>query len=1028
VKFLNHYAFLVGIDNYDHFPDLRGAYSDATTLRDALLWVGYPKDNLRLVPPEKTSLGSLQEEFNGFLAGAHAKPGLKPHIVIFWAGHGVLSVDGSFLLAQRTVGDLANCCESALSLRWILNRCNHQDKASLTMFFDVCHSIPPDQNEVMESPKERILAPMRDEVRTTFVGVSTFAHEVWVWDKAHPDGGRLIGILADAVQKAVRGEPCDSDDQESCHESDFTVTDRRLVHKLADAVERKARVAGVYQRLSVLAHHNGTPRKVGFAVRGFAQTELNKLRLPVATDLLARLAVERSGPTTEHMTDFGIRITQLTRRLVDGSFTTEDFLREEWRLTYKTILELQADRQLGPYSYFLLHCREEAQGDEAAKKVLRNFYKYLISGDWREELAGWLDDQYQMFAFRQALPWSCGIRVLDDDDEHGYAPIIYQGAPIAIGCDVQRTFVTTASLQRKARLEVWRADATTLTISDLPQENLCYSDSTFGDFSVKVPIGGRVWVRLGLDEQGCKESCPIHSTSDYVSMKILLGRERNLLTPALRQARCPRCDGPAADHEWCGHWHLDFGEGWNEFPEPQGPEPQPPWVARLRALMDDCRRSLETLLADDQGSHQQEQDDATTLIKWLYLADVVTRMWDESRLEYLLQELIIGLRIKKDQSAQRLARALHDAMSGQPDDRRDSAGDQARERAHRLSAEEVLTAYDRWRITSGGTRDVAIRTDLMAQLLRAVTAQESVTRPAVERLVELLITIGPEEENQVLADAVAVATPSEPARAKQAVAGFANTVKDLLQAENINLFPEQRAVLERSAQVAGQALQLDQPEEVLEEFLEHLRKLIGMGTWVLVTAYLNSTGLRLGSQPELEALVARLRLGDEKLATRQAAEETYRRLQQLHTSRLRDEAGLEEGTDILLIFHALLWPGHAAFVVQLGTRDVDRNTASRIADALTDPDRPDLIDMIRADPHGGKIIRRMALMGSAQRILKALRIRRTATAEAEQPAGTQPPRRAQPQPRKKAGWHDPTLLAVPPGERLGRSAPVSGDT
>jgi hypothetical protein len=111
-----------------------------------------------------------------------------------------------------------------------------------------------------------------------------------------------------------------------------------------------------------------------------------------------------------------------------------------------------------------------------------------------------------------------------------------------------------------------------------------------------------------------------------------------------------------------------------------------------------------SVVSDNQVGEQQKQDDAAAFVKWLSLADVVTRMWDESRLEYVVEELVIGLRIKREQSAQRLARALREAMEV----------DQVVESVHQLSVREVLAEYQQWRSISGPASGAVIRTDLVA--------------------------------------------------------------------------------------------------------------------------------------------------------------------------------------------------------------------------------------------------------------------------------------------------------------------------
>ena len=90
--FVDHYAFLVGIDEYDHFPDLQGAHSDAIALRDAFHWVGYPKENLWLVPSARTSLDNFDNEIGTFLeeTDKSRKFGYNPDIIVFGQAMGFL--------------------------------------------------------------------------------------------------------------------------------------------------------------------------------------------------------------------------------------------------------------------------------------------------------------------------------------------------------------------------------------------------------------------------------------------------------------------------------------------------------------------------------------------------------------------------------------------------------------------------------------------------------------------------------------------------------------------------------------------------------------------------------------------------------------------------------------------------------------------------------------------------------------------------------------------------------------------------
>lgn len=102
--FANHYAFLVGIDQYDHFRNLGGARNDAKKLYSALHGIGYSENNLWLVPEGKTSQGDLQEQIERFrekILDTRQKHS-DPDVVVFWAGHGLPGDRSSYLLTKTT--------------------------------------------------------------------------------------------------------------------------------------------------------------------------------------------------------------------------------------------------------------------------------------------------------------------------------------------------------------------------------------------------------------------------------------------------------------------------------------------------------------------------------------------------------------------------------------------------------------------------------------------------------------------------------------------------------------------------------------------------------------------------------------------------------------------------------------------------------------------------------------------------------------------------------------------------------------
>lgn len=298
--FANHYVFLVGIDSYDNFRNLGGARNDAQTLYDALYGIGYSKRNLWLVPEEKTSQKNLQEQIGLFLKDVSAtrQESSDPNIVVFWAGHGFPGDRSSYLLT-KTTRSLCDIESEAISLQDIARRFEEVNPASLTMFFDVCHSIAQEREDLLENRASQLLTPMRDAVRRlrrwAFVGVSTWAYEIAL--ASHPEPCRLSGVLTNALQKGVRGEPCYPQDTQPCPADSYIVTVEFLAPKLERAVAETAAANGCFQTVSFLADQNSRsnltpPTAIGLAVRSFADTRFQEEPLPKETELLAKLVVE----------------------------------------------------------------------------------------------------------------------------------------------------------------------------------------------------------------------------------------------------------------------------------------------------------------------------------------------------------------------------------------------------------------------------------------------------------------------------------------------------------------------------------------------------------------------------------------------------------------------------------------------------------------------------------------------------------------------------------------------------------------
>lgn len=1010
--FSNHYAFLVGVDGYrdPNFADLGGAHADAKAMHEALLTVGYPAGNLRLVPSEKTSWKSLLPEFYQF--ASLAKQCLKrPDILVFWAGHGVPADQISYLITQESeYGDLEH---SAIPLGLLATELfKICFPASLTMFFDVCHSVPRDRPDVLRDAKNLILEPMRnnirnDSLRWSFVGVSTYAYEYPVASVRREEGAAQRGILATVLERAILGRPCDDQDGYLCLDPDCVVSVEHLLSKLEGPVTRRAAELGVAERVAVLRDRDGLdhPKAIGLDVKRFEALRLDHEKLPPQADLLARAILAKELGKGGNIPRFSQKLAGLVRDLIWGTLERDDFVRRERVLVRSAILDLRTDPNLNAYTGLLLHCRQEAARDAAARDVLVRLYEHLVWGGSPGVLEEYLRSQDRLFASRDALPWSCGIRVLRGEDEHGYAPILKAGAAVRPSSnDASRTFVTTSTLQLKALIHIYRGDATVSSIRNSDLQSCDYLAAA--KFAHELAVGTRVWVKMGPDENGCGPGCEDQATSVYAPMSILLGREG------------------IKEHDWKGHWHLDLGGTDDEIGGGPGPDPAPVWVTKMERIIDECFQFLMTL----EGGHAEEMEQV--VINWLYNAERLMRARDESKLRHVLEKLIEGLRRNPASSALRLAGALRSAVDPSTGGLQQPIMDEKKstERYKEVSR-DVLEYYERWRADHAREAPPVElgNHEILARLLQAVIAPPgNPLRIATENVAGFTFVAAMTEPVRPVAAARATSAVvrvidqgnvPDPhlAGVRQVARGLlALAVNNFVQSAGSDLFStqQQRSLLRWIESTTG-ASEQDSVENALGQLLALLRTEIGLGTLLLAQGFLDVMEVEPLSLPTFDELMTRLRHGADISGTREAAEQMYRLLRQLYRDRHRSGELLREDAAVfLLALAALLWPENEELVVRLlTTAAVDLWAATEISHEALDLDQDNLAGVVDADLSTDQLLKNAAMVDQVRQSwnrMGQIVYRRTTPWMSSSPTDVRGP--------EAERWHDPMLLGIPSEE------------
>ena len=694
------------------------------------------------------------------------------------------------------------------------------------------------------------------------------------------------------------------------------------------------------------------------------------------------------------ITEFGKQIADLTKKFLRRELEQEAFLKEERERVRAAILELSNSPRFRSYACFLLHCRKQAQHNNIAKDVLEELYRYLILDDGPagkdERFEAYLHHQCQLFASRDALPWSCGIRVRNDIDENWYAPVLLEGIPMTTAPDfAERVFMTSPQLLRNVLLEIWRGDASVRNTTD---GRLRRCEVFLVKLNEEVPANTFVWIKMGLDESGCGDHCEASANEIYAPMKI-----------CLFEARTRVC-------LWEKHWHLAFGT--TTGGASGNPGQVAPWVG-LEALMHQALTWLEKW----EGSDDEEE----AVVTWLYRAEQVMRKQDKFWLRHVLDVLLIELR--------KQPRQLHQALGDIDVDnlRAEGQADSSDWEILRLILSDYETRHAERH--ADDAESLVSRSDVVISLLRAVIADGDNADNAADEFAHVVRMMVSED---VEVQAGPVARRADLRRATQArVVLMRDTLELFVNHEPPMGSTEAREALSEwiNSTTSASYLQDGQPKIALTELLRVLRRWPAIAGTALGRGFLRS--IEAESHPlRLRQELDNLAREEDEPETNEAVQAIYWALHRIHLSRLRaGHASDGEWVFILMLF-GVLRPNSEHVVLQLlaatarGTEPSPGQGQHEIPDNVIDPaiER----DLLRGD----------WVKGMSRKIADILSRHRDVSASSERPpiqasqdieggrASVEPGRRragasgiSEDRDGGVLGDPDPMILSLVPGER-----------
>lgn len=605
------------------------------------------------------------------------------------------------------------------------------------------------------------------------------------------------------------------------------------------------------------------------------------------------------------VTEFGKQMGELTTKFLRGELERDAFLKQERERVRAAILELSHVPKLCSYVCFLLHCRKQARHDSTAKHVLVVLYRYLILDDGHEGRAGkderfeeFLRNQCHSVAMRDSLPWSCGVRVRNNMDEHWYAPVLLKGLPITNASEFAvRVFMTSPRLLRNVLLEFWRGDASVTSTTD---GRLKRCGSFLAELREEVPANTQVSIKMELDESACGDHCKESTNKIYAPMKICLLE--------VRKGVCL----------WEAHWHLKFS-GTTGLASGSS-DPAAPWVG-LDVLMKQALHWLK----EWEGSKEEEE----AVIIWLWRAEQVKRKQDELWLRHVLDVLLIELRKHPKRYAVLLSRAHSDIK-----------GDNTRVEAQDDSLSEILrpifSDYEERRAERPADYAESVtELELIVALLQAMMADEEHVDGAAEKFAEIVAAMIPRDvtrpktgrspftratARKLDSSGIVMARQGQ---LRLRVELLLDTFDNFVKTEPERMSDGAREDIKRWIASATNNLGRGQSERALMELFELLRRWPSTAAFVLARGFLRSIEASAHVRSSHQELLDNFAREEDESAADQATYFMYRALHEIYLSRRAAGIATDEEKVFLLLFIGALQPSGEQVVMQLLTAQND---------------------------------------------------------------------------------------------------------
>ena len=248
----NKVALIFGIENYNYVPNAKFANLDAKYFYEYARNVfGVREDNIKLLVDSDASLIGSLGALSKWLPGKIRRN--QSELIIFFAGHGLASIDGKELYLLPNDGDADLLARTGLSRSEIFDQITKLKPRSVTMFLDTCYSgVSRDEQMLLASAR-----PIRIEVEEMENVPNNFTIFTASQLKQISSGLDNVkhGIFSYYLMKGLEGNADSNNDKK--------ITNGELLAYLNENVSMKASELGRQQNPSLL----GLPNKVLISYR-----------------------------------------------------------------------------------------------------------------------------------------------------------------------------------------------------------------------------------------------------------------------------------------------------------------------------------------------------------------------------------------------------------------------------------------------------------------------------------------------------------------------------------------------------------------------------------------------------------------------------------------------------------------------------------------------------------------------------------------------------------------------------------------